>query len=203
MTTQQVHRYSGTFLSLYITQHLLNHLMALGSPELHIVMMGYARLFYRNWIVEPLLWVAVLTQVYSGIRLALKHRGRGDRWARWQRYSGLYLAFFLLLHTSAVLYGRFGLGMDTNFWYGAAVVQTQPHVYFFAPYYALAILAYGVHMTVLWRRLQLVAKAKNRNIQMQAIQQQTWIVLGLIVLLTIAIMWGLMRPMTLPVVYQL
>ncbi len=203
MTTHQWHRYSGTFLSLYITQHLLNHLMALHSPQFHILMMDYTRTIYRQWAVEVLRWAAVLVQVYTGIRLSLKGSGRGDIWARWQRYSGLYLAFFLLMHTSAVLYGRFGLGVDTNFWYGAAVVQNRLLAFFFTPYYALAILAYGTHMSLLFRFLWLRNNRKVSLEKIAVINRRTLLWVGVFMILTIGILWGIMRPMDLPAAYRL
>ena len=193
------HRYSGAFLSLFITQHLLTHLTALYHPSWHLAVMDYARLFYRQIFIEPLLWGAIVLQFYSGLRLVRQRawKTRRDSWDRWQVYSGIYLAFFLMLHTGATLYGRFGLSLDTNFWYGAAVVQTRPHVFFFAPYYALGIVAYGVHMTALLRQWNL------RRFGATKANQQAKVLIGGIVVLAGLILWALMQEMALPEAYVL
>jgi hypothetical protein len=63
------------------------------------------------------------------------------------------LAFFLVLHVGAVLFGRQVLGLDTNFYYAAAGMHVSPYGYFFAPYYFLAVLALFAHLgcAAYWR----------------------------------------------------
>jgi hypothetical protein len=70
-----------------------------------------------------------------------------------QATSGTYLAFFLLVHISAVLVGRSVLGLDTNFYYAAAGFHVQPFQLFFAPYYFLAVVALFTHLgcAAYWR----------------------------------------------------
>jgi hypothetical protein len=60
--------------------------------------------------------------------------------------TGLYLAFFFSFHVSAVLFGRSVLNLDTNFYFGAAGINTFPFYLFFFPYYALAIMSFFGHI---------------------------------------------------------
>ena len=57
-----------------------------------------------------------------------------------------------MAHTAAALVQRFVVGLDTNFYWAAAVVRTQPFVYFFVPYYLLAVASSSVHLRYALRR---------------------------------------------------
>ncbi|MCR6640756.1 MAG: hypothetical protein NVV82_17625 [Sporocytophaga sp.] len=63
-----------------------------------------------------------------------------------QVWSGLYLAVFFFFHITAVILGRYLLQLDTNFYFGAAGLNTFPFNLFFLPYYALAILSFFGHI---------------------------------------------------------
>jgi len=65
---------------------------------------------------------------------------------KYQILSGLYLAFFLLIHVSAVLSGRFVFGLDTNLYFGAAGLNIFPLYLFFVPYYLLSIISIFTHI---------------------------------------------------------
>jgi hypothetical protein len=70
-----------------------------------------------------------------------------------QALSGTYLALFLLIHVSAVMYGRAVLGLDTDFRFAAAGFHVPPWQWFFAPYYFLAVASLFTHVgcAIYWR----------------------------------------------------
>ncbi|WP_460675440.1 hypothetical protein [Hymenobacter coalescens] len=95
--------------------------------------------------------LAVAGQILTGLRLYRASRGQPQRALapRIQVFSGLYLAFFLLVHTGAVLAGRTLLGLDTNLYFAAAGINTFPFSLFFVPYYLLAVTAVFLHVASL------------------------------------------------------
>ncbi|MGL6162681.1 hypothetical protein [Microbulbifer sp.] len=197
----RLHRISALLISLYVVFHLANHLAALGGVETHIAFMQNYRQVYRASLVEPLLLACVLFQVGSGITFIVRRRGqRRGFFDRAQALSGAYLAFFLLFHLSAVLYGRFVQGLDTNFYFAAAGLQPGAYPGFFMPYYALAVLAYFTHLAcgLSWltrRRLPTVARDRAAIGAMA---------LGLLLAVTIvAAFSGVLYPVELPAEYCL
>ncbi|AXT48645.1 MULTISPECIES: hypothetical protein [Chromobacterium] len=143
----KLHRLSASLISLYILFHLLNHLTALAGIQAHIDYMRAYRLLYRFPPVETLLLACVLFQTGSGLYFVWARRGRRQGFFdHAQAWSGLYLAFFLLFHLSAVLYGRWGQGVDTNFYFAAAGLNLGNYFLFFMPYYFLSIVAYFTHI---------------------------------------------------------
>lgn len=147
---KSLHRLSGIFILSFVALHLVNHLGSVLGAEVHIAMMDAFRLVYRNIFVETLLILAILLQVYSGIKLFLKNRKTAETFfQKLQLRSGLYLAFFFLFHTSAVFGGRLVLGLDTNFYFGVSGLNIFPFYLFFVPYYGLAILAVFAHIAAI------------------------------------------------------
>lgn len=147
MNWKRAHYLSGILLSAFIGFHLLNHSIAFVSEAAHIRMMNLGRLVYRNGVVESLLLLAVAVQVGSGVRLVLNKRKRvNSLFGSLQIWTGSYLLFFLLIHVSAVLIGRFVLHLDTNLYFGAAGLNTFPVNLFFIPYYGFAIIAVFGHL---------------------------------------------------------
>ncbi|GAB3823673.1 hypothetical protein [Hymenobacter jeollabukensis] len=145
------HYWTGVLLSGFILVHLANHLAALGSVQAHQVVMTALRRMYRHPVVETGLLLAVVGQVFTGLRLYWRGR-RQPPWPvaeRVQILSGLYLAFFLLVHTGAVLTGRAVFGLDTNLYFAAAGINTFPFSLFFVPYYFLAVTAVFLHLASL------------------------------------------------------
>ena len=141
------HRLTAAVLALFVTVHLLNHLVGFGGIAAHQAFMDAARLVYRSPLVEPLLLTAVLIQIATGI--AQVRAGWGKRngvWARLQTISGLYLAFFLANHTFWVLVARIGYGLDSNFYLAATFLTISPLPFLFAPYYVAGVLAVFTHV---------------------------------------------------------
>ena len=105
------------------------------------------RHIYRNLFVEVLLLACVTFQVGSGIYFIKNRWGqRHGFFERVQALAGGYLAYFLLIHIGAVLFGRAALKLDTNFYYAAAGMHVSSFQYYFVPYYFLAVVAIFGHI---------------------------------------------------------
>lgn len=142
---KHVHQFSGLLVGTFIVFHLLNHLMALFGIEAHLFTMELFRKVYRNPILEALLFISIASQIGSGLYFAFKFKVR-TQWDRLQKWSGIYLAFFFIMHLSGVLgFGRGQLGIDTNFYFAATPLLIYPYKIFFIPYYGLAVLSVFVH----------------------------------------------------------
>lgn len=145
---KKAHHISGIVLSVFIGFHLLNHLFALTGPDAHIRLMEAFRRVYRHPVAETLLLAATAFQVITGLRLLFSRNARLPA-EKIQVYSGLYLSFFLSVHVSAVLMGRYVEGLDTNFYFAAAGLNLFPAGLCFVPYYFLAVSAISLHVAAL------------------------------------------------------
>lgn len=151
-----LHRATGMALAVFVCLHLVNHALLAIDPAMAFAFMDGFRHVYRQPAVEALLLVAVLVQLLAGGALA---RGGG---ATLSRLSGYYLLFFLLVHVSAVLWGRLGLGLDTDIHFAAAGLRSWPAMAFFVPYYFLAVVAICCHVGLaLSRRLAMTARSAS------------------------------------------
>jgi len=197
---KKVHYYSGVFLSLFIVLHFANHLFSLVSPAKHIAIMDSIRPFYRNILIEPLLFLGCLVQIIAGINLAKqKRKNLVDHFDRLHLYSGLYLAFFLLIHPAAILVGRYILAIDTNFWFGAMGLNIFPVNLFFVPYYFLGIFAFFAHLACIHRK-----RVTELNWSVNA-DRHAKIILGaglVIGILILAGMTGFFQGLEVPADYQ-
>ncbi|ADQ19112.1 hypothetical protein Lbys_3464 [Leadbetterella byssophila DSM 17132] len=181
---KKLHYFSGIVLSIFIALHLLNHLGSIWGAEVHIQSMNYLRILYRNIVIETLLFCSVSIQIFSGLRLVYKRKTlKLSFFQIIQNYSGLYLSFFLLVHLSAIMVGRYYLELDTNFYFGVAGLNTFPINLFFIPYYALALISVFTHLAV-------VHKTKT-SIKIISPQAQFYIIMILGTLITIGIFYGL------------
>jgi succinate dehydrogenase/fumarate reductase cytochrome b subunit len=141
------HRSTAVLVTIFVTVHVANHVAALAGVAAHLHFMEQARMVYRQPVVEAVLLLCIAMQAGSGLWMV--QRGRKTRSgliASLQAASGSYLALFLVIHVAAVLFGRAALGLDTNVHFAAAGLQVRPFVYFFAPYYFLAVLALFAHL---------------------------------------------------------
>lgn len=145
--TRKLHSITGLILALFIASHLLVHLFALAGPDAHNAALKAVQGAYRNPLVEPLLVAALLVQVGLGLRLVFRRWRAPNKpfWGKVQIASGLYLAYFIINHTTAALYTRYGGGLETNFWWVSGPLLHPLMRGFFYPYYALAVMAVGAH----------------------------------------------------------
>lgn len=183
---KRIHYISGVTITIFIALHLFNHAYSVFGAAAHIEMMHELRVFYRNILAETLLLFAVLVQIVTGIKLFIKKRKTPtNSFDKLQLYTGLYLALFLFFHLSAVLAGRYILDLDTNFYFGAAGLNTFPFNVFFVPYYALAILAFFGHISAIH------SKKMKQNILGIKPSKQAQIILLIGIILTFTIFYGL------------
>lgn len=148
--------------------------------------MTILRHFYRNLILESVLLIAVCVQIISGLRLFKMHMNTVvSTFDKLHLWSGLYLAIFLVIHVSAILAGRFLLRLDTNFYFGAAGINTFPINVFFIPYYALAILSFFAHIAAVH------SKKMKMNILGLSPATQAKSILAIGVLFILIIFYGL------------
>lgn len=186
MNIRKIHYISGILLSSFIVLHLSNHLYSIYGAEAHIQLMTTLRRLYRNMLVESILLLAVIFQIYSGVKLVLlRKKSVGAFFEKLQIWSGIYMALFLIIHISAVLVGRAVLKLDTNFYFGAAGINSFPVNLFFIPYYALAILSFFAHIAAIHAQ-----KIKIKILSLSPIQQ-SYFMLGIGVSITILIFYGL------------
>jgi succinate dehydrogenase/fumarate reductase cytochrome b subunit len=151
----RAHRITGVLILIFVTMHLGVHLTALVGISAHNETLLFVQILYRNPVAEPLLLSALLLQIGIGVRFALLRwrSTKDDRWARLQLVSGLYLAFFIINHTGAALFARYGAGLETNFYWASGVLLHPILRWYFYPYYALAIIAVFAHAaTAVWYR---------------------------------------------------
>lgn len=182
MNIKKLHYYSGIIISIFVGLHLFNHLFGLYGANAHIEMMNHLRVVYRNPIAETILLATIVVQIFSGVKLFLKKRKKvSDFFEKSKIWTGLYLAFFLLIHSSAVLFGRLFLNLDTNFYFGAAGLNVFPVNIFFIPYYGLAMISFFLHVSAIH------SKKMKWNILGVEPRKQSYLILimGLITILVI------------------
>ena len=147
MQTKKFHYISGLTITFFISLHLFNHICSIFGANTHIAVMNTLRILYRNFFAETILLAAVLVQIVSGLKLFKTNRKTTiSTFDKLHIWTGFYLAFFLIIHVSAILSGRFYFHLDTNFYFGAAGLNTFPLNLFFIPYYGLAIFSFFGHI---------------------------------------------------------
>jgi hypothetical protein len=142
---RKAHRLSAMLLGAFVLLHLGNHVAGIAGQEVHRSVQQVLRWLYRGWL-EPVLLAACAVQIATGLRLVVQRRSSLWR-AGAQPISGIYLALFLSIHLAAVLQARMN-GIDTDLAFAAAGLHADAWKYFFAPYYGLAVFAFGVHLSV-------------------------------------------------------
>ena len=144
----KAHRILAIGLGIFIISHLAIHLSAIGGADVHVGLLSKVQGVYRNWVIEPLLVMAIIVQVCIGAKLVARRWNQSEKgfWGWAQIISGAYLALFLVIHTSAALITRYIIGLDTNFYWAAGTLNINPLQYFFAPYYFTGILCVFVHL---------------------------------------------------------
>ena len=147
MSLRKLHALSAVLIAVFACVHIANHLAAAAGVASHIAFMDAARTVYRQRVVEVVLLSCIAFQVISGLSLVIRGWKQRRGLIPWlQAISGTYLAFFLLMHVGAVLFGRFALGLDTNFYFAAAGFHVPLFPFFFAPYYFLGVVALFTHL---------------------------------------------------------
>jgi hypothetical protein len=186
MTIKRIHYLSGLTITIFVGLHLFNHVCSIFGEDKHIEIMNLLRLFYRNILVETILLLAVLVQIISGLKLFKTNRKIAvTNFDKLHIWTGLYLAFFFIIHLSAVFAGRLLLDPDTNFYFGVAGLNTPPLNLFFIPYYGLAIFSFFGHIACVHN------KKMRHNIFSMTPSGQSKAILIFGICLTILIFYGL------------
>lgn len=150
MKTKQIHYLSGLVVTSFVAIHLINHCFSIFGTDEHIKVMMNLRQFYRNIVIESIFLTAVGVQIYSGIKLyRSKKKSAKTFFELMHIWTGLYLAFFFVVHLSAVLSGRLLLNLDTTIYFGAAGLNAFPANLFFIPYYMLAVASFFGHVAAI------------------------------------------------------
>ncbi len=145
MKAKQIHRMTAIILGLFIISHLIVHLFALGGISAHLKALGTVQWIYRNPVGESVLVLAIAAQLISGWKRLKAKKRSPNKWAKAQVYSGLYLMFFLIIHTGAAIATHTVFGLETDFYWAAGSMNISPIKFVFWPYYFLAITAVFVH----------------------------------------------------------
>lgn len=154
---RRIHRGSALLLGSFVLLHLANHIAGFAGQDAHRSVQLALRWLYQGWL-EPVLLASCAIQIATGLRLVWLRRSMLGRSAA-QAFSGIYLALFLSIHVFAVMQAR-SSGIDTDLAFAAAGMHAGAWVYFFAPYYGLAIFAFGLHISVpIGRRRPKAARA--------------------------------------------
>lgn len=186
MTVNKIHYISGLTITIFIGLHLFNHFCSIFGVDKHIEIMNVLRHFYRNIVIETILLLAVFVQIISGLKLFKTNRKTTTSpFEKLHIWSGLYLAFFFIIHLSAVLGGRLILELDTNFYFGVAGLNSFPLNLFFIPYYGLAILSFFGHVASIHSK-----KMKSNNLNLTP-KQQAKAILIFGAVFTIVLFYGL------------
>jgi succinate dehydrogenase/fumarate reductase cytochrome b subunit len=199
MTLRKFHALSALVITAFACLHIVNHLVGLSGVRAHIAFMEAARSVYRCRPVEALLLVCVTFQVVSGLTLVLRGWKQRRGFVSWlQAATGAYLAFFLLFHVGAVLFGRAALNLDTNFFYAAAGLHVAPFQIFFIPYYFLAVVALFTHLgcAAFW---QFEGRTARSRFFVLALPIVIGIGASLLIVLSLA---GALFPVDIPSIYK-
>ena len=148
LNPRQAHRRVALFLGLFLIVHFATHLSALGGVDSHAAALSAGRAVYRIPLIEVLLVAAFAAQVALGVMLVRRMAcwSQQGGWRRAQKWSGIVLAVFIVLHTGAALLSRWLFALDTNFYWAAGTLTIAPLKYGFAPYYGAAVIALVTHL---------------------------------------------------------
>lgn len=199
MTLRKAHALSAVFIAAFIFVHIANHLVGLTGVAGHIAFMEAARVVYRHPLVEIALLNCIALQIATGLTLLAKgwkHRHGFIAWL--QAISGAYLSFFLMVHVGSVLFGRYSLSLDTNFYFAAAGLHVPPYQFFFAPYYFLGITVVFVHIScAVYRRSQRLPR--TAQIFVFAVPSIVGLTVSLLIVLSLS---GVTFPVDIPARYK-
>ncbi len=201
MLLRRIHRSSAVIIMIFALLHISNHLFAISGVANHIAVMNSLRVIYRNPFVEILLLCAVVVQIITGLRLFWTGGNKRSSFLDWvQAFSGLYLAFFLVIHVSAVLVERNVFRLDSNFYFAAAGLLRFPLLLFFVPYYFLSVAAIFTHLGCGLRRAMMARRAEGLGSRMAYLMMLMGIIIAGIIVATFS---GLFYEIVLPTEYRL
>ncbi|MGF6494216.1 hypothetical protein ABIE56_002407 [Luteibacter sp. 621] len=145
------HGVSALILVSYVTFHLTNHLFAWIGQEAHAQVMALGRKVYRSPVGEPILVLAMLFQVTTGLILAWRWSAQQlDVYRTFQVASGFYLSIYVLGHMNSVfVLARAFFGIDTGWDFATGAPNGLIHDAWSArliPHYALGVFLIIGHL---------------------------------------------------------
>lgn len=185
------HGVAGVVVLLFVVFHLFNHIFGLAGPESHTEVMEIGRRIYRSPFVEPILVIALLFQVASGLRLAWNWSSVGsDNYRIFQVGSGVFLSVFILGHLNAVfVFARTYAGIETgwDFASGDPVgMLRDPWSIRLLPHYAIGVFFVITH---LFSGLRVVLL--SHGVCRKTANESWWIGAGIGALVSLMIMLGI------------
>lgn len=141
----------AVLILLFVTFHLFNHLMGVFGPALHTRVMTIGRVVYRSPLVEPVLALLFLLQVFGGALLAKRWSARPlDLPRAIQVGSGAYVGAFVLTHmNSALVAARAVRGVQTDWAWATGAPQgllLDAWNIRLVPHYALGVVFVVAHL---------------------------------------------------------
>jgi hypothetical protein len=142
---------AAVILLVFLAPHIVNHLTAIWSVDLHKTVMQALRHAYRMDIVQPLLVALFIFQIASGLILwRTRIRVQADVFATLQTTAGMYLAIYIVSHVIAVfVLGRMVMKVDTDFPFASGAPTGLLHDAWnvrLIPHYSLAVWALFIHL---------------------------------------------------------
>ncbi|GEM_PF-340806 len=145
------HGVTALILVLYVAFHLANHLFAWRGEAEHAAVMEIGRKVYRSRVGEPILVVAMLFQVATGLMLSWRWSAkRLDFHRTFQVASGFFLSVYILGHMNSVFtLARWSLGIPTGWDFAIGAPNGlihDPWSVRLIPHYALATFLVVGHL---------------------------------------------------------
>lgn len=151
---RRLHRWNALALAAFLLLHLGNHVAVFAGFPAHQAAQDMIRPAYRALPAEALLLILFAAQITLGILLLTRRKGPRRGWRKLQALTGAYIAAFLILHVSAVLWAR-NTGVDTDIHFATGGMKAG-FAWFFVPYYALAVAALIAHVAAALRQAWLI-----------------------------------------------
>jgi len=149
-TMWRLHHVSALLLLVFGVAHVGNHLAAVESLSAHVTVQNILRVVYRQPVIETVIAITALLQVWTGWMLVSRARWqRATRLRNTQLLAGAFLGMFFVSHLTGVfISGRLIQNADTTFAWatgGPAGLLSNPRSPQMIPYYSLAVLALVLH----------------------------------------------------------
>lgn len=139
---------SFIFITLFVSIHILNHIIVLVSVEKHILFMENFRVLYRNIYVEIFLLGIVFFHIIKNIKnIWITRKEKKSSFQKIILIAKLYLIYFLINHIGAVILGRLIFNLDTNIYYAVAGLHAFPFSLYFVFYYFLSISCLFIYIS--------------------------------------------------------
>lgn len=143
-----LNKISFVFVALFISMHILNHMIVLISVEEHIWFMEKFRVVYRNIYIEIFLLGIIFFHIVKIIKnIWITRKEKKIFFQKIILIAKLYLIYFLTNHIGAVILGRVIFNLDTNIYYAVAGLHVFPFSLYFIVYYFLSILCLFIYLS--------------------------------------------------------